>query len=375
MFMSKSPRLSKINRLERKITGYKISRFRLVTADGSSANPTSRMIGSGYDLITETLLYSTGAPLATTNGGYPGQVNKFKILMFVPTWPGSKLTSFVDPTKTFGQGSYAGTTFTPSWGLEFPNASQTFANLPYNSQAVANVKGFNQYSEATIGSTQLVNHDRIKVFSTRIDYMFRNLNPYHKYDVHIFDVIMRTDEYFDFDGACKTMTNPTTFLEDLMTTNPVTNTDAENIIRNRYSMQIVDMIRKGRLPPKIFKVLSHKKITLGRAKPAGIGFTNVSGTTIVSGNTTDKITSADKKWSKRYGLKTYYKGPCDAETSFANDDLITDHKLKTVHTLICTLMNNGDMVTSHASQSATTTSLSAVAYEIKKTLTWKIKSL
>jgi len=333
------------------------------------------MIGAGPQLSCKTLIYSTGTPNSTANGGYPGQISGYKILMFAPTWPGSKLSSFSDPGTSFGQGPNTGIGFTKCWGLEFPNASQTFPNLPYNSQGVENVKPYNAYASNTVGSTQLVNHDRIKVFSTRIDYTFRNLNPYHQYDVHIFDVIMRTDEYFDFDGTCKTMTDPTSFLEEIMMNGTTFGDDAQNIIRNRYGRQISDQIRKGRLPPKIFKVLSHKKILLGRAKPSLIqGNTPPGGTTAYPHGPVNTI-PADKKWSKRYGLKTYYKGPCDTEGSFADDDCITDHKLKTIHTLVCTLLRDADLVTASGSSESTTTTEATIAYEIKKTLTWKIKSL
>jgi len=371
--MSKRRSSKRINSLERKITGYKISRFRLV--NDMSNNAVARMIGSGPRLITVTLLYPVGVPASTATGNYPGQVSTLKTLMFVPNWPGSKLSSFTDPTATFGQGAATGDSFTLSWGLQFPNQLQTFANLPYNSAGVANVKPFNNFINTPITSTQLVNHNHIKVFSTRITYNFRNLSPFHKYDVHIFDVIMRTQEYYDFDGTCKTMTNPTLFLEEIMMSGTTLTDDGQAQVRNRYSMQIVAGIRKGRLPNKIFKVLSHKKLALGRAKPVTIvSGTPDAGTIYIPNSIQDRPKSPDRRWTKKYGQKIWYKGPCDTETTFAGDDLITDHPQKTVHTIVLTLIAESDTVVAGGTNLGQT-STSSVTYEIDKVCTWKIKAL
>jgi len=373
--MSKRRGSKRINSLERKITGYKISRYRLVN-DGGSDNSINNMIGSGPTLDTTTACFSNGAPASSENNRLPGQVSKLRTLMFIPTWPGSKLTSFTDPTGTFKQGDFVNHPFTMCWGLEHPNQTQLNANLPYNSAGVANVKGFNHYTNNPITSSQLINHDRIKVFSTRIDYLFRNLNPYHKFDIHIFDVIMRTDEYYDWDNSCKKITNPQLFLEEIMMSANVGDDFGQNVQRNRYSMQIVEMIRKGRLPQKVFKKLSHKIIKLGRAKPTLVqAVTPPTGTTILTHSAQDNIQKADRRWSKRYGTKTWYKGVCDTETTFMSDDILTDNPLKTVHTLICVLMSDADMTNPSGQSVVDVTSTAAVAYEIKKTLTWKIKAL
>jgi len=326
--MSKRRSSKRINSLERKITGYKISRFRLV--QDLTGGIQTRMIGAGPLIECQTKLFPNGPSPSTTTNALAGNVSKFRILMFVPTWPGSKLTSFTDPTNTFGQGSDAGVAFTMCWGLEFPNQTQLNSNLPYNSAGIANVKPFNNFDGTPITSTQLINHDRIKVFSTRIDYLFRNLNPFHKFDVHIFDIIMRTDEYYDFDNVCKKITNPQLFLEEIMMNGTTPATATENVIRNRYSSQVVAMIRKGRLPQKIFKKLSHKMIRLGRAKPTIVQSTVVAGVVQTAHSAQDHIQKADRRWSKRYGTKTWYKGVCDTETTFMSDDILTDNPLKTV---------------------------------------------
>jgi len=371
--MSKRRSSKRINSLERKITGYKISRFRLT--NDCSNNVLNRFIGAGPQLESFINLFANGVATETTVNALPGTVYKLRILMFCPTWPGSKLSSFIDPTQSFSQGGSAGVVFTQCWGLEFPNQTQITANLPYNSAGVANVKPFNNYDATPITSTQIVNHDRIKVFSTRIDYLFRNLNPFHKVDVHIFDVIMRTDEYYDFDNVCKKITNPQLFLEEIMMTGNASADNAQNIIRNRYSQLVTSMIRKGRLPPKIFKKLSHKMIRLGRAKPSLVRAVTESGITLATHSAQDHIQKADRRWSKRYGLKTWYKGVCDTETTFMSDDILTDNPLKTVHTLIVTLITDSDMTNAGGSTSPNVESQTFVAYEIKKTQTWKIKAL
>jgi len=373
MSKRRGSKTARINSLERKITGYKISRFRLT--NDCSDNPVNHMIGAGPKLITVTLLYPVGTPASTATGNYPGQVSELRILMFVPNWPGSKLTSFTDEINTFTQGPEAGVIFTRAFGLEFPNQSQIFANLPYNSAGVANVRTFNNVTNTILTSTQLINHNHIKVFSAKISYSFRNLSPFHKYDVHIFDVIMRTQEYFDFDGTCKTMSQPAQYLEEIMCSGTLLTDDAQAVIRNRYSMQIVAGIRKGRLPNKIFKVLSHKKIKLGRAKPITV-VTNASdeGTVYIANSIQDNPMPSDRKWSKKYGQKIWYKGPCDTETSFAGDDLITDHPQKTVHTMVLTLISENDMVVALGSNLGQTSNAN-VAYEINKVITWKIKAL
>jgi len=331
------------------------------------------MIGAGPDLECITALYTVGYPGTTAQINYPGTISRLRILMFVPNWPGSKLSSFTDPTNTFPIGSVA---FTNCFGLEFPNQNQTYPNLPYNSAGVSNVKAYNNLDNTTILSSQLVNHDRIKVFSTRVDYMFRNLNPFHKYDVHIFDVFLRTTEYFDFDGTCRTFTDPRSYLEEIMMNGTNVADNAQSTIRNRYSLQISNNIRKGKLPNKIFKVISHKKITLGRAKPSlNLVVAPTAPIIAIPHGDVDHTQKADKKWSKTYGTKIWYKGPCDTEVNFAQDDLITDYPTKVMHTIVLTLLTDADAIGAGGTDNAALTSSATVAYEIRKTLTWKIKAL
>jgi len=369
MSKRRGSKTSRINSLERKITGYKISRFRLV--NDCSNNPVMRMIGAGPKLTTVTLLFPVGTPASTATINLPGQVSDMQQLTFVPNWPGSKLSSYTDTTNTFPNGDH----FTTRFGLEFPNQTQLFANLPYNSAGVVNVVPFGEVTTNPIVSSQLVNHSQIKVFSSVINFKFTNLSAFHKYDVHIFDVIMRTQEYYDFDGVCKTMTNPTSMIEELMLSGSLLTNDTQAMIRNRYSMQIVKNIRRGKLPNKIFKVMSHKKISLGRCKPITIvSGAPDTGTVYIANSVQDHPLPSVKTWTKRYGQKIWYKGPCDTDTAFAGDDLITDHPQKIMHTVVLTLLAETD-ISVPGGTNLGQTSTSKVAYEINKTCTWKIKSL
>jgi len=370
--MSQRRSSNRVNKLERKITGFKISRFRLFSQGGNTgSNRTMSIMGAGPVLENRTLLFANGVPGATTNYSYPGTISKLRTLLFVPTWPGTKLSSFTDDQRaTFDTPAV---TLTLGWGLEFPNQIQNNANLPYNSAGVANVSVLGSRSATPMTSTQLINHDHIKVFSTKIHYELRNLSPLHKYDIHIFDVIFRVDDFYDFDGTCKNFGTASNIIEELIMRNTQENNEQSAYDRLMFGKPIVDGIRRGKLPSKIFKVLSHKKITLGRAKPVAQTINMATGSEYPVG-ITNPTTAACKRWTKTYKQKIWYKGPCDVESAFTKDDLLTDNKKKTVHTLMIPLLNESDMTGAAGTTASTVYAEASIAYTLKKVCTWKIKS-
>jgi len=354
-----------MNLLSKKLNGFQISRFLARSYHVEDNNTVFNDGKSGYI----TAMYFQGipdfyVPLTTeiTNGEGPGMVQNWRWNIFVPQWPGSKLTAYTNTPVGTSTGELAGD---QQFGLMPNNNTDTTfnSNLAYNAMCVQNTKNLNTKVLVVPVNPQL--HNKIMVHNTYIKMDFQNCSNVFSAEVHVFHVLFREDVIGNINGVgCQQIY----LIQDLIK-NFYENADQE--VRACQAEVFVDQIRKGKLPKKMFKVLKHKVLKMG---PILIG--NEYGVTSPSQgdpNPFSKHRSA-ATYKTKFGLKIWNRTACTDQLEPFSDQPLEQDKFKTVHIISIPLSVLGEYNTKTRQLSTDAKNIIAVTQRIEKINIWETRS-
>jgi len=305
----KLPITAKIN-LIKNVRGFMISRSLLVGravaygVDPGWGNTIFSYAGTGIPFRVKYAVTDINNIPAGTNTD-PRTLDKFGAItylnniLFAPQWPGSRLGPLGDQNVNGGRGQ--------RFGLMANNNNKTYSDLiPYN-QAVVPSIDYNTVNDLiTIAASD--NYNKLIVTNTYIKMTFQNMSQFYEMEVHIFHVYLRQTKYTDSSGNCVDITN-----SSLLIQNMTTNTD---VYKNVDQQQVFfDQVRKGKLPPKMFKVLKHKKLHLGLVNIAVL-------TTDTNRNPNLKNSNGQAIYSTKFGRKTWYRTGCSQDNESMTEEVL-----------------------------------------------------
>ena len=363
MMLRKNTYAKKLTNLQAKITGFNVSRFTLKSYNFKMNVADAGRFGLGLPMSFRVQLEDRETINIDPPNNYPGVHRLMNNIMFCPQWPGSKMASISQDFIGDAAGAPAPIVRgEQKFGLQYANADDAANNLKWNDKAVADVHSFLDTIVSTPVDQPLeTNHTRIKVLNTYVQMTFSNPGSFHRIDVHVFDVIFRSDEYNDGDNCTKFL-DANAVIEELIFTH------ATNITNNANSTLLVNEIRKGKLPSKIFKVLRHRKVALGRNQGLVTQLPNVADQTLLIAAPHSRQPSS-KTITQKYGLKTWYRSPCTKADQYFSDEPLTEHITKVVHTICIPLIALDDVHVAFDAEDKTFNGL--VNYVINKTNVWK----
>jgi len=355
---SKIPRT--MNALSKKLNGFSISRFLMRSFNISDANILHNVTaGLCTNLVFSGIPQYVDLNTDVTNiDALPGNIDLLAVQIFSPQWPGSHLTAF--PNGVTGSA-------TPQVGLQsfglLPNCNAldgtTFnENFPFNDVCVRDTKVY--------GSTHLVSptnpkpYNKLIVHNSYIKCSYTNTNTDYGCEVHVFHVIMEEAIGNPLGTGCIPITDVQAIMQQMYAASDIG-------IVHIQGEAIVRMIRKGKLPKKVFRVLKHTKLTLGPMTVLTVGPQPQRNTQQLTTRPCNAVYRA------KFGAKTWYRTACsDAMEQYTPQPLTSDLK-KTVQIMAIVLPMESAYFSTSLQTSDQYTNSFIVTQEIEKTNVWETR--
>jgi len=382
MFRSpaKTLKLSKINNNNRKrLQGFQITRSVMINMGQNNTSASTYLDGVVDPWNTTSLeFHGAGIPFITRietarnwtldqgNPSNSGSVNAFHegttCVVFTPQWPGSKADRdgcLTDLGKT-------GTKIKPNFGVKpnhqkLPDASQK-DNYQFNNVCVSGMHGLFENSTDT---TQLVNEtftftgNVLNVMNSYCTIELFNPNPRAPVDVHIFTVFQKTKQYQDKTGSCSSQLNLNQFLYELGHAGPWEQ-------HNAYSTTLIDQVRKGKLPSKLFKVLKHRVCHLG-CRP---------NSSVTSPNYQQNGPSTNRKVVKmKFAGKKFFRQYCTTQTDLFDASVTLEENYNSIQKVIMVALptQTAALTSTEFATTLPSTTIYPVWYKINKTNIWTVQ--
>ncbi len=377
---AKNLQLSKKNNNTRKrIQGFQITRSSMINWGQCKQNSSKHIEGVIDPWATNTLkFHGAGMPLVTRietgrdwtidQGGphLTGAINFIHqgstAVVFCPQWPGAK----ADRNDALQLMGGAPDQIRPNFGVK-PNHSKLASasqkdNYQFNNIAVDNMFGlFDASSDLTplTNTTYSFTGNVLNVMNSYVTIDLFNPNPRAPVDVHIFTVFQKTKSYQDATGSCSNELPLNELLYRLGT-----GTGANN--HNAFSNVIVDLIRKGKLPSKLFKVLKHRVCHLG-CRPQSAS---------TSPNYKQNGPETNRKVIKmKFAGKKFYRQYCTTQSDLFNAAVTLEENYSSIQKVIMIALPSQTQCLTSTDEAgvAPSPTIFPVWYKINKTNIWTVQ--
>lgn len=250
---------------QKKIVGFNIIRQKLMNHGFDDTNASfDACKGVGPVLKSEfyNTLFSNSTVLAPTTTAVPGTVHNWRPLIICPQWVGSELTGF---------GSVlcgAGENVLPRFGVINNNTNamtdtlQPSNNYQFNLNVISGMYPF--LTDNTELSANQIDYtgNTIRVYNSFLTFRFTNQKTQRR-TVYLFKFKFRDQKFENGAGTCEAIDDMK--VEKIL--NNLAAVEGENpggmVNKNMNTIALMNLIRKGKLPSKLFKVYACKKVTLG----------------------------------------------------------------------------------------------------------------
>jgi hypothetical protein len=373
-------RIQKANNIRtKKIKGFEITRTLMCNMgqckvatpyEGGVVDPwateTLKFVGSGIPLISRLTIASNykidQANPAATAGITGGQIlTGFTSVVFIPQWPGAKANHDAASQILGATSPQYYSTFGVKAGNQLMTGN-TGENFQFNNVAVQGLQRLYDVSTGSglTNSTGSNYGNVLNVMNSYITIELFNPSQHTAVDVHIFTFYQKSLNYQNWSGSCTSTINLNTWVADFAY-------NATNNKKNTLSEHLIDQIRKGKLPSKVFQVLKHRKVTLG-ARPTCSASSPVYKQNGPATNT--------KKVKMRFAGKKFYRQFCSNQSEEFDANATIQEKFNSVQkVMMIALPSQTIMHRPVIDDSGSTNPIATIAnvwYKIHKTNLWTI---
>jgi len=375
----------KKNIQSKKIRGFQITRQLMCNLGNYDVNGTTyASVSQGLDnheTSTSLEFIGAGCPLkgrmtqsqtwlkvqaSPASGSYPGMVDLgFRTVTFIPQWPGSKVDRD-DALVTLG--TTTGYTHKGGFGVKPANDTDGLGqseNFQFNNIAVGEMKSL---YESSITSTSVLTNatasnfgNVLNVMNSYITIELYNPHPNQPIDVHIFTYFQKSLLYKDDSGSCTATLNLNQWVHQLTT-------DTQYAGHNMASEFIINMIRKGKLPSKLFTVLKHRVCHLGSRPCAGSDHNVATPAYAQNGPKTNR-----KTIKMKFSGKKFFRKFCTNQSElFDASETLQENSNKLQKVMMIALPSQTSILNAVDDNSVNRSQIYPVWYKVHKTNIWTI---
>lgn len=347
------------NNSRKKIVGFNIVRQKLMNQgfqDTNASFDNCKGIGPILQSQYYNILFSNSTTIDPTTTIVPGNISNWRPMILCPQWPGSELSAF--DSVLCG----ASSNVIPRFGVIVNNtqaASQTQQpgnNYQFNLNVIKNM--YSYLTDNTELSSNQIDYtgNSIRVYNSFLTFRFTNPATTRK-DVHIFKFRFKDYKFENGNGTCEEIDNMKVekILNNLSAMQQQSPT-ADKSDENAATTSLLNLIRKGKLPDKLFKVYKHKKVTLG----GNPGYNEYS--------EFYKITHC-KTVKMRFGSTVFKRSTCSNHYEVFTNEMLTNRRQNLMHVMVICLPHYDNLA---AATTSTSEQTEGICYEVTKTNVFKV---